>query len=362
MAPAIALISILFFLAPHKTLNAQSYYNYSGAVNPNNLPENPFASGKSLSYYGMPAGSALQGANAVPIGEIKNIPAGQYINGAYSDQPVYYSGTNNSQVAQFTSSQGGNSSTCQNCTYQGGLYSNSRVYAGGSYKGGLYSGHTYSGNIYSGNIYSGNIYSGNTYGGNIYSGNNYSGNSQVGAVAGAFTQCEPYLKSYLGYGKNNDPEEVKKLQAFLNGTEGEKLAVTGIFDKETLDAVKRFQDKYAKDVLKDSWGLSCNTGYVYITTLAKINDIVCNTNTNFSKIPLPEPRPVFYCDGRIDAATNKPLPCVATSTTSVSKNTNSGPKNAPSNSVASGQSSTSGFRPASVLSNTKNAWRKLLGQ
>lgn len=193
----------------------------------------------------------------------------------------------------------------------GGDFSSGQDLTGTSYSdGGSYNGDSSSpGQDLTGVSYSGSSHSSGSYGGVSYSGSSYSGTSQVAAVA--YAKCEPYLKFYLGYGKNNNSDEVQKLQEFLNKYQGEKLIVTKVFDELTLRAVKRFQDKYAKDILKDSWGLSCNTGYVYITTLAKVNDIVCNTATDFSRIPLPNPRPVYYCSGVVDSVTKQAVPCTA---------------------------------------------------
>lgn len=85
-----------------------------------------------------------------------------------------------------------------------------------------------------------------------------------------------YFSSYLHINKINNSQDVTKLQEFLNQFEGEKLLVTGVFGKETYSAVVRFQEKYANDILLP-WGYEKGTGYVYILTQKKINEIVCNT-------------------------------------------------------------------------------------
>src|SRR5690606_27746970 len=69
--------------------------------------------------------------------------------------------------------------------------------------------------------------------------------------------------------------EVIKLQAFLNAFEGEGLSVDGFFDINTDAAVRRFQVKYFSEVL-DPWGHTDSTGYVYILTKKKVNEIFCN--------------------------------------------------------------------------------------
>jgi|GEM_PF-4509800 len=90
------------------------------------------------------------------------------------------------------------------------------------------------------------------------------------------SQCN-YLLEYLKIGEKNNPVEVLKLQTFLKDYEGfSNLKVTGVFDQETFDAVSSFQKKYSADVLSP-WGLDGPTGYVYITTKKKINEIYCKT-------------------------------------------------------------------------------------
>ncbi len=87
-------------------------------------------------------------------------------------------------------------------------------------------------------------------------------------------QCN-YLLEYLKIGQNNNPVEVRKLQVFLRDYEGfGNLAVSGFFDQATFDAVSVFQKKYGSDVLTP-WGHEDSTGYVYITTKKKVNEIYC---------------------------------------------------------------------------------------
>ena len=95
-----------------------------------------------------------------------------------------------------------------------------------------------------------------------------------GAVLGA-TTCS-YLRDYLRKDLQNDPLEVLKLQSFLNAFEGENLSFTANFDDATFDAVSRFQNKYSDDILAP-WGHTAPTGYVYILTKKKINEIFCKT-------------------------------------------------------------------------------------
>ena len=84
-----------------------------------------------------------------------------------------------------------------------------------------------------------------------------------------------YLRDYMRRDFNNDPIEVLKLQAFLRNFEGHtNVSLTGVFDQATFDAVSAFQMKYFSDIL-EPWGHTGPTGYVYILTLKKINEIYC---------------------------------------------------------------------------------------
>lgn len=102
------------------------------------------------------------------------------------------------------------------------------------------------------------------------------GGGYVPMVLGATTVCD-YLHDYLHIGWNNDPVEVIKLQLFLKDLEGfSNLQVNGTFDQATFDAVSQFQVKYQPDILTP-WGYAQgeSTGYVYILTKKKINEIFC---------------------------------------------------------------------------------------
>lgn len=95
-----------------------------------------------------------------------------------------------------------------------------------------------------------------------------------GEILGA-TSCS-YLRDFLRRDWKNDPIEVLKLQSFLNVFEGENLSYTSVFDGATFQAVSRFQNKYFDDILKP-WGHTAPTGFVYILTKKKVNEIYCNS-------------------------------------------------------------------------------------
>lgn len=97
-----------------------------------------------------------------------------------------------------------------------------------------------------------------------------------------------YLFEYLRFEGSNSVAEVQKLQSFLRDFEGFKnLAVTGVFDRATLDAVSLFQDKYSKEIL-EPWGLNSHTGNVYLTTKKKVNELYCKKDFPLTKEQLRE--------------------------------------------------------------------------
>jgi hypothetical protein len=87
--------------------------------------------------------------------------------------------------------------------------------------------------------------------------------------------CTPVITSYIKLNsKTNDKENVRRLQTFLRDYMGYPARVTGNYGLETFALVKRFQETYKEDVLSP-WGLSKGSGWVYITTKKKINDLYC---------------------------------------------------------------------------------------
>ena len=96
-----------------------------------------------------------------------------------------------------------------------------------------------------------------------------------GEVLGATTTCGIYIEKYLRKGySGNDPEQVKKLQQFLNDYMGVDLKVDGIYGDNTEAAVKAFQLKHADEILTP-WGLTQPTGIFYLTTQTVVNNIMC---------------------------------------------------------------------------------------
>ncbi len=87
----------------------------------------------------------------------------------------------------------------------------------------------------------------------------------------AGTQC---VTAFLGANRNNDSAQVTVLQTILL-SEGFNVAVNGVFDSATGEAVKGFQTKYADEILMP-WGITQPTGFVYLTTRKKLNELYCN--------------------------------------------------------------------------------------
>lgn len=105
-----------------------------------------------------------------------------------------------------------------------------------------------------------------------------SADTQEGEVLGA--SCVPLLTSYLREGHANNIGEVAKLQLFLNKHQNGTVPVTGIFDHATTELVNEFQLRYRDEVLLPwvTFGHASKdipTGYVYKTTLWKINALAC---------------------------------------------------------------------------------------
>ncbi len=98
--------------------------------------------------------------------------------------------------------------------------------------------------------------------------------------------------TYMKMGKkNNDVEDVKRLQSFLNENMGANLPVSGYFGSLTKKWVKKFQVMHHAEIIQP-WedagytgkDLKDGTGVVYKTTKRAINLIKCATLNE----PMPE--------------------------------------------------------------------------
>lgn len=100
--------------------------------------------------------------------------------------------------------------------------------------------------------------------------------------------CTPILTGFFRKERmENDSDQVKKLQQFLNETIEANLPLTGEFGPGTDAAVKRFQTKFAEQILAP-WGITSPTGFVYLTTQRWINLMSCST------LDIPMPKLVPY--------------------------------------------------------------------
>lgn len=107
-------------------------------------------------------------------------------------------------------------------------------------------------------------------------GSSSSGSSILSFVNLTGTSTCPLLKTYIKAGAKNDPAEVAKLQSFLRAFQGDNISMNGIYDEATQKAVRTFQSKYLGEVM-GPWGATQSSGFVYITTLKKINQLACQS-------------------------------------------------------------------------------------
>ena len=100
------------------------------------------------------------------------------------------------------------------------------------------------------------------------------GGYSILSLASGTSSC-PLITSYMKLGGNNNAGDVARVQAFLKTLLGINLAVTGKFDVATQDAIRVFQNRFLTEVM-GPWGSNQASGYVYITTMKKINELSCN--------------------------------------------------------------------------------------
>jgi len=104
--------------------------------------------------------------------------------------------------------------------------------------------------------------------------------AQTQTVSQVPLQCAAFITSYIAPSSNNSAVQVRRLQYFLRDFQNEKITPNGTYDAATIDAVKRFQEKYASDVLMP-WGMSDPSGVVYYTTQQKVNELYCQGISTF---------------------------------------------------------------------------------
>jgi hypothetical protein len=123
-----------------------------------------------------------------------------------------------------------------------------------------------------------------------------------------FCPASDFIVSYLRKGSQNDANEVRKLQYFLNTYENLGVQVNGIFDDATEAAVKILQTRHADEILAP-WNITEPTGIVYITTSSYINRFFCDENPLYKAGDLdrtinitPTDRPIIDNSGDFEGA------------------------------------------------------------
>ncbi|MBL8158478.1 peptidoglycan-binding protein [bacterium] len=114
------------------------------------------------------------------------------------------------------------------------------------------------------------------------SGGGGGGGGGGGSVLGTTTAaaCEKYISTFMRRGQVNDAEQVKRVQGILKMFEGADVEETGEYDEKSEAAIKAFQLKYADEVLTP-WGIQAPTGYVFLTTRKKLNEVYCKNTLAF---------------------------------------------------------------------------------
>lgn len=98
-------------------------------------------------------------------------------------------------------------------------------------------------------------------------------NTYTSPIDGSSKSCPGFTKYLRKGNRNNDREETRLWQAFLNKYQNEKLKVDGLYGNLTEGAIKRFQNTY-KEYILTLWNLKSPTGYTYQSTRAYANKIV----------------------------------------------------------------------------------------
>ena len=138
------------------------------------------------------------------------------------------------------------------------------------------------------------------------------GTTQVGGSTGAScVDIGPLvINTPIRFTQTNNVADVTLMEKFLNAYENESLTVNGIYERVDYDAVNRFQRKYASSILTP-WGISEPTGYVYITTLKKIKEIVaskCAPLQGATPLPVvPLPNTTLACSAFLDVTLTQPI-------------------------------------------------------
>ena len=105
----------------------------------------------------------------------------------------------------------------------------------------------------------------------------------TGSISGPELVCPTtnFITSFMRIGIDNNPNEVRKLQYFLNTYEGAHLIIDGDFNAQTEASVMALQATHSKEILAP-WGVTLPTGIVYITTARYINRVFCGDNPSYN--------------------------------------------------------------------------------
>lgn len=98
-------------------------------------------------------------------------------------------------------------------------------------------------------------------------------NSFISPLDGKILNCNAFKSSLNLNSPKNNKEEVRLWQAFLNKEINANLPITGYYGKLTFSAIKKFQNKYATEILKPL-NIKSPTGNVYKSTINIGNKIL----------------------------------------------------------------------------------------
>ncbi len=96
-----------------------------------------------------------------------------------------------------------------------------------------------------------------------------------------------YPTKAIKFGAQNNPEQVKLLEQYLNSYEGTDLPVDGFYSVQDKEAVVAWQEKYGSEILKP-WGETKGTGYIFTTSLNKFKTLFiaqCGSSTTVPSAP-----------------------------------------------------------------------------
>ncbi len=109
-------------------------------------------------------------------------------------------------------------------------------------------------------------------------------------ASGNTLACMAHFSEYAIKNAKAPTGAVKNIQEFLNtmpSNQPRPLAVTGVYDAATIEAVKEYQLNHAAEILAP-WGLTKATGNFYLTTARTANIAYCKAQGGNIAIPMPK--------------------------------------------------------------------------